>query len=126
MATAAAPRRIRPRTFHRSDAFLLAACAASSLALAWLIYFRLSPFVDAMSGIPSIVAGLFIYVVFIVGLGVHFSGVMAALALSILMLPTVTRTTEVVLRLVPDGLREASLALGAPEWRTVLNVVLPT
>jgi phosphate transport system permease protein len=258
MASTAMPRRIQPRTFHRSDALLLTACAASSLALTWLIYFRLSPFsgapgfvilwfaafvllywlsvreldgrlaandkavtaliagvaatiigvlaiilgytiwrglkafhigfffhdlsstgprsiatsggalhaivgtleevllaavisvplgvmtavflnevggplrrpvrmfVDAMSGIPSIVAGLFIYVVFIVGLGLHFSGLMAALALSILMLPTVTRTSEVVLRLVPDGLREASLALGAPEWRTVLNVVLPT
>jgi phosphate transport system permease protein len=83
-------------------------------------------FVDAMSGVPSIVAGLFVYVVFIAGLGIQFSGFMAALALSILMLPTVTRTTEVVLRLVPNGLREASLALGAPEWRTVLNVVLPT
>jgi len=83
-------------------------------------------FVDAMSGIPSIVAGLFIYVVLIAGVGFHFSGFMASLALSILMLPTVTRTTEVVLRLVPDGLREASLALGSPEWRTVLNVVLPT
>jgi len=83
-------------------------------------------FVDAMSGIPSIVAGLFIYVVLIAGLGFHFNGFMAALALSILMLPTVTRTCEVVLRLVPDGLREASLALGAPEWRTVWNVVLPT
>ena len=55
-----------------------------------------------------------------------FSGFAAALALSILMLPTVTRTAEVVLRLVPGGLREASLALGAPEWRTTWSVVLPT
>ena len=81
-------------------------------------------FVDAMSGTPSIVAGLFIYVVLVQGKG--FSGFAAALALSILMLPTVTRTTEVVLRLVPDGLREASLALGSPEWRTTWRVVLPT
>jgi len=81
-------------------------------------------FVDAMSGTPSIVAGLFIYVILVSGKG--FSGFAAALALSILMLPTVTRATEVVLRLVPDGLREASLALGAPEWRTTWRVVLPT
>jgi phosphate transport system permease protein len=83
-------------------------------------------FVDAMSGVPSIVAGLFIYAVVVVSLGWGFSGFAAALALSILMLPTVTRTSEEVLRLVPDGLREGSLALGAYEWRTVWNVVLPT
>ena len=81
-------------------------------------------FVDAMSGTPSIVAGLFIFVLFVSGHG--FSGFAAALALSILMLPTVTRATEVVLRLVPDGLREASLALGSPEWLTTWRVVLPT
>ncbi len=83
-------------------------------------------FVDAMSGVPSIVAGLFIYAVWVVGLGRGFSGLAAAFAMSILMLPTVTRTVEEVLRLVPDGLREASLALGATEWRTTANVVLPT
>jgi phosphate transport system permease protein len=82
--------------------------------------------VDAMSGVPSIVAGLFIYTVWVVGLGKGFSGIAAGFALSILMLPTVTRTVEEVLRIVPDGLREASLALGAPEWRTALGVVLPT
>jgi phosphate transport system permease protein len=81
-------------------------------------------FVDAMSGVPSIVAGLFIYAIVVVRFG--FSGVAAALALAILMLPTVTRTSEEVLRLVPDGLREGSLALGASEWRTVWSVVLPT
>jgi phosphate transport system permease protein len=81
-------------------------------------------FVDAMSGVPSIVAGLFIYAVVAIRFG--FSGLAAALALSILMLPTVTRTSEEVLRLVPDGLREGSLALGASEWRTVWGVVLPT
>jgi phosphate transport system permease protein len=81
-------------------------------------------FVDAMSGTPSIVAGLFIFAMFVTGHG--FSGFAAALALSVLMLPTVTRATEVVLRLVPDGLREASLALGSPEWRTTWKVVLPT
>ena len=82
-------------------------------------------FVDAMSGVPSIVAGLFIYTTIVARHG-GFSGFAAALALSILMLPTVTRTCEVVLRLVPDGLREASLAMGAPEWRTTWGVILPT
>jgi phosphate transport system permease protein len=83
-------------------------------------------FVDAMSGIPSIVAGLFIFAVWVVGFHRGFSGWAAALALSILMLPSVARTSEEVLRLVPDGLREASLALGGTEWRTTWNVVLPT
>lgn len=82
--------------------------------------------VDAMSGVPSIVAGLFIYAVLIGQFGASFSGFAAALALSVLMLPTVIRTSEEMLRIVPGGLREASLALGAPEWRTVFNVVLPT
>lgn len=80
--------------------------------------------VDAMSGIPSIVAGLFIYSVFVIGRG--YSGLAAALALSILMLPTVARTSEEMLKLVDNGLRESSLALGAPQWRTVLQVVVPT
>jgi phosphate transport system permease protein len=83
-------------------------------------------FVDAMSGVPSIVAGLFIYAVLVIGLGWGFSGFAGALALSILMLPTVTRTSEEVLRLVPDGLREAGLALGSQEWRVTWSVVLPT
>jgi phosphate transport system permease protein len=82
--------------------------------------------VDAMSGIPSIVAGLFIYTLFVLRMGHGFSGRNAALALSVLMLPTVTRTAEEVLSLVPGSLREAALALGAPDWRTVLRVVLPT
>lgn len=81
-------------------------------------------FVNAMSGIPSIVAGLFIFSALVLNSG--FSGFHASLALSILMLPTVARTAEEVLRLVPGGLREAALALGAPEWRVVLRVVLPT
>ncbi len=82
--------------------------------------------VNAMSGVPSIVAGLFIFAVWIIEFHHTFSGFAAALALSILMLPTVTRTAEEMLRLVPGGLREASLALGAPEWRTTWSVVLPT
>lgn len=83
-------------------------------------------FVDAMSGVPSIVAGLFVYAVWVIGLHRGFSGFGAALALAILMLPTVTRTSQEVLRLVPGGLREGALALGASEWRTVWGVVLPT
>lgn len=80
--------------------------------------------VDAMSGVPSIVAGLLVYAVWVAAFG--FSGFAASLALIILMLPTITRTSEEVLRTIPDNLREASLALGAPQWRTVLRVVLPT
>lgn len=83
-------------------------------------------FVNSMSGTPSIVAGLFIFSAIVFGSGSGFSGFAAALALSILMLPTITRTAEEVLRLVPGGLREAALALGAPEWRVVMRVVLPT
>jgi phosphate transport system permease protein len=83
-------------------------------------------FVNALSGTPSIVAGLFIFAIWVVGLHKGFSGLAASFALAILMIPTITRTAEEVLRLVPDGLREASFALGAPEWRTTWRVVLPT
>ena len=82
--------------------------------------------VDAMSGIPSIVAGLFVYAIWVVGPGGGFSGFAASLSLSILMLPTIARTTEEMLKLVDPSLREASLALGSPQWRTVVQVVLPT
>lgn len=78
-----------------------------------------------MSGIPSIVAGLFIYSALISGSGKGFSGFMGALALSILMIPTVARTAEEVLKLVPADLREAGLALGATQWKTVGIVVIP-
>jgi phosphate transport system permease protein len=82
--------------------------------------------VTAMSGLPSIVAGVFIYSVLIETNVAKGSGFLASLALFVLMLPSVTRTTEEVLRIVPGGLREASLALGASEFRTVWSVVLPT
>jgi phosphate transport system permease protein len=82
--------------------------------------------VTAMSGVPSVVAGVFIYAMFIQSHVLPYSGFAASLALFVLMLPSVTRTTEEVLRVVPGGLREASLALGATEWRTVRQVVLPT
>jgi phosphate transport system permease protein len=80
--------------------------------------------VDAMSGLPSIVAGLLIFTVWVDGRG--FSGIAGSAALVVLMLPTVTRTSEEILRTIPDQLREASMALGAPQWRVVLKVVLPT
>jgi phosphate transport system permease protein len=88
-------------------------------------------FVDAMSGLPSIVAGLFIFATLILPFAsvspvFSFNGLMASLALAIVMLPTITRTVEVVLRLVPDGLREASFAVGASRARTVWSVVIPT
>lgn len=82
--------------------------------------------VEAMTALPSIVAGLFIYTVLIIMLGVPRSGFAAACALSVMMLPIIARASDVVLRVVPSGLREASLALGASRWRTVWHVVLPT
>ena len=83
-------------------------------------------FVDVMTGIPSIVAGLFVLSFWILGLGQGFSGFAAALALSVLMLPIIVRSSEEMLKLVPDALREASLALGVPRWKTILRIVLPT
>ena len=82
--------------------------------------------VEAMTALPSIVAGLFVYTVLIVALGFPRSGFAAAMALSVMMLPIIARAADVVLRVVPSGLREASLALGASRWRTVWHVVLPT
>ncbi|HKP06072.1 MAG TPA: phosphate ABC transporter permease PstA [Microbacterium sp.] len=83
--------------------------------------------VDVMTGIPSIVAGLFAYAVFalIFGPGIRM-GIMGSIALSVLMIPVVVRSTEEMLRLVPNELREASYALGVPKWRTISKVVLPT
>jgi phosphate transport system permease protein len=84
-------------------------------------------FVDVMTGIPSIVAGLFAYslIVIFFGPGVRL-GIAGALALSVLMIPVVVRSSEEMLRLVPNELREAAFALGVPKWLTVLKVVLPT
>jgi phosphate transport system permease protein len=84
-------------------------------------------FIDVMTGVPSIVFGLFIYIVLVVSqIGGTFTAWKGAVALSLLMLPVVARASEVVLNLVPDELREAALALGAPRWRVVFRVVLPT
>lgn len=80
-----------------------------------------------MTGIPSIVAGLFAFALFALffGPGIRL-GVMGAVALCVLMIPIVVRSTEEMLKIFPNGLREASLALGVPKWRTVTKVVLPT
>lgn len=84
-------------------------------------------FVDVMTGIPSIVAGLFAYALFALFLGPGIRlGVMGSVALSVLMIPIVIRTSEEVLKIVPNHLREASYALGTPKWRTITKVVLPT
>jgi phosphate transport system permease protein len=83
-------------------------------------------FVDVMTGVPSIVAGLFIFAFWVLGLGQGFSGLAAGMALAILMIPIIVRASEEMLKLVPDDLREASYALGVPRWRTILRVVLPS
>ncbi|WP_324788485.1 phosphate ABC transporter permease PstA [Streptomyces sp. H51] len=82
--------------------------------------------VEAMTALPSIVAGLMVYATWILGLGMQKSGLAAAFAISVMMLPIVIRAADVVLRLVPGTLTEAAEALGAPRWRTVWHVVLPT
>jgi phosphate transport system permease protein len=82
--------------------------------------------VEAMTALPDILAGLFVYVLLILLLGFEKSGFAVSLALAVTMIPVIARSAEVVLRLVPSGLREASLALGAPRWRTTWRVVLPT
>ena len=84
-------------------------------------------FVDVMTGVPSIVFGLFVYIVLVLGhVGGNFTAWKGSIALSLLMLPVVTRSAEVVLLLVPGSLREGALALGAPRWRVVTRIVLPT
>ncbi|MGB4705916.1 MAG: phosphate ABC transporter permease PstA [Aquiluna sp.] len=84
-------------------------------------------FVDVMTGVPSIVAGLFAYALFVIffGPGVRM-GLGGAIALSVLMIPVVIRATEEMLKIVPNELREAAYALGVPKWLTVIKVVLPT
>jgi phosphate transport system permease protein len=85
-------------------------------------------FVDVMTGVPSIVFGLFVYITLVIGglASTGFGGWKGSVALALLMLPVVIRSSEVVLLLVPDSLREAGLALGSPRWRIVGRVVLPT
>ena len=82
--------------------------------------------VDILSGVPSIVASLFIYSMWVVMFGMSRSGFAVSLALVLLMLPIVVRNTEEMLRVVPADLREASYALGVPKWKTIVKIVLPT
>jgi len=81
--------------------------------------------VQAMSGVPSIVAGLFILSILVIPITQELTGLMGSLALSILMIPTIARTAEEMLLLIPNDLREAGVALGATQWRTVSGVVVP-
>jgi len=83
-------------------------------------------FVDVLTGVPSIVFGLFIYIALVTGTGSSYAAYKGSFALALLMLPVVTRSAEVILAQVPDGLRESALALGAPRWRVIFGVVLPT
>jgi len=116
----------------------VALCTAISVPIALLVAIYLVEYgrgplakvttfmIDILTGIPSIVAALFIYAVFVTSLGGLRSGWLVSLALVMLMIPVVVRTTEEMLRLVPDELREASYALGVPKWKTVVKIVLPT
>ena len=83
-------------------------------------------FVDVMTGVPSIVSGLFIYAFWLLTLGFQKTALAGALSLVLLMLPIVVRSTEEMLKLVHNDLREASYALGVPKWRTITKIVLPT
>jgi phosphate transport system permease protein len=80
---------------------------------------------DVLSGVPSIVIGVVAYILVVLPMK-HFSALAGGVALGLLMIPTVTRTTEEMLKLVPHSYREASLALGVPQWKTTLRVILPT
>ena len=86
----------------------------------------ISFFVDVMTGVPSIVAGLFVYTAFVLTLGFDRSGFAGSLALTILMIPIMVRSTEEMLRLVPNELRESAFALGVPKYLTILKIVVPT
>jgi len=116
---------------------LLAAVIAAPLGILAAVYLveygqrkslarLISFFVDVMVGVPSIVAGLFVYTLWILVLGFQKSGFAGSLSLFIIMLPLVIRSTEEMLLLVPHELRESSYALGIPKWKTVLRIVLPT
>jgi phosphate transport system permease protein len=83
-------------------------------------------FVDVMTGVPSIVAGLFVYTFLLLGFGLRPFGAAGAIALAILMIPVSVRASEEMLKLVPRDLRDASYALGVPKWRTIVKVVVPT
>jgi phosphate transport system permease protein len=116
----------------------VAICAVISIPIGLLVaiylveygggrFARITTFmVDILTGIPSIVAALFVYAIFFIEFGAQFAGVYAALALVLLTIPVIVRTTEEMLKLVPSELREASYALGVPKWKTIVRIVLPT
>ena len=116
----------------------VALCTAISVPIALLVAVYLVEYgrgplarattfmVDILTGIPSIVAALFIYAVFVTSFSGDRAGWLVSLALVMLMIPVVVRTTEEMLRLVPNELREASYALGVPKWKTIVKVVIPT
>jgi phosphate transport system permease protein len=116
----------------------VALCTAVSVPLALMVgiylveyggntFARVTTFmVDILTGIPSIVAGLFIFALLHETLGFTLSGWLVSMALVILMVPVIVRSTEEMLKLVPNELREASYALGIPKWRTIVKVVVPT
>jgi phosphate transport system permease protein len=81
---------------------------------------------DLIAGLPSIVIGVFVWAFLVRGLVGHYAAIAGAVALAVIMVPIVARTVEEVLRLVPNSLREAALALGAPRWKVILSIVLPT
>ena len=81
---------------------------------------------DTLTGVPSVVVGLFVYGLIVLGTGSGFSVFAGALSLAILMIPVITRTTEEIIRLVPNSIREASLGLGVSRWKTIVRVVVPT
>ncbi|MFT4036459.1 MAG: phosphate ABC transporter permease PstA [Patulibacter sp.] len=129
---------IRSAIFGTLEIVVLASVIAIPLGIAVAVYLveygkqsrfanTVRYFVDVMTGVPSIVFGLFIYIVLVVsGIGGSFAGWKGAVALALLMLPIVVRSSEVVLNLVDNSLRESALALGAPRWKVILSVVLPT
>ena len=116
----------------------VALCTAISVPLALLVgiylveyggnvFARVTTFmVDVLTGIPSIVAGLFIFALLHETVGASLSGWLVSMALVVLMVPVIVRSTEEMLKLVPNELREASYALGIPKWRTIMKVVIPT
>jgi phosphate transport system permease protein len=102
-------------------------------AAVFVVEFRSGRFASAVrfgaeliAGLPSIVVGVFVWAFLVRGVVGHYAGIAGAIALAVIMVPIVARTVEEVLRLVPHSLREAALALGAPRWRVVMSVVLPS
>jgi phosphate transport system permease protein len=133
------PGGIRSAIFGTLEIVALASAIAIPLGIAVALYLveygkdswfasLIRYLIDVMTGVPSVMFGLFIYIVLVISKvgGVGFAGWKGAIAVALLMLPIVARASEVVLLLVPDSLREAALALGAPRWRVVWRVVLPT